>query len=106
MRLEGEVAVISGTARGMGRAAALHFAREGAIVAGGDLLEDEALETLELIESAGGTGSCARLDVTDQRRLHHRRQPRHRPRLVLGPAGIPGRHARARIDSESHREDT
>jgi NAD(P)-dependent dehydrogenase (short-subunit alcohol dehydrogenase family) len=54
MRLEGKVALISGIARGMGRATALRFAREGAIVAGGDLLEDQASETLTLIESAGG----------------------------------------------------
>jgi meso-butanediol dehydrogenase / (S,S)-butanediol dehydrogenase / diacetyl reductase len=65
MRLDGAVALISGTARGMGRAAALRFAREGAIVVGGDLLEDEARETLMLIESADGRGSCARVDVTD-----------------------------------------
>jgi len=67
MRLKGKVALISGTARGMGRAAALRFAREGAIVAGGDLLEDEAHGTLALIESADGKGSSARLDVTDER---------------------------------------
>jgi NAD(P)-dependent dehydrogenase (short-subunit alcohol dehydrogenase family) len=33
VRLEGKVALISGTARGMGRAAALRFAREGANLA-------------------------------------------------------------------------
>jgi meso-butanediol dehydrogenase/(S,S)-butanediol dehydrogenase/diacetyl reductase len=64
-RLAGKVALISGTARGMGRAAALRFAAEGAIVAGGDLLEDEARETLALIEDSGAVGSTTRLDVTD-----------------------------------------
>jgi NAD(P)-dependent dehydrogenase (short-subunit alcohol dehydrogenase family) len=44
-RLEGKVALISGTARGQGRAAALRFAEEGAIVVGGDLLHEAALET-------------------------------------------------------------
>jgi meso-butanediol dehydrogenase / (S,S)-butanediol dehydrogenase / diacetyl reductase len=66
-RLRDKVALISGTARGMGRAAALRFAGEGAIVMGGDILEDEAAETMALIEAAGGTGSSARLDVTDER---------------------------------------
>ncbi|HUB77096.1 MAG TPA: SDR family NAD(P)-dependent oxidoreductase [Solirubrobacteraceae bacterium] len=64
--LDGRVALISGTARGQGRAAALRFAREGAIVAGGDLLFDDAGETLELIERAGGAGSSTELDVTDE----------------------------------------
>ncbi|MFC8087052.1 hypothetical protein [Streptomyces sp. NPDC057340] len=44
-RLEGKVALISGTARGQGRAAALRFAAEGALVVGGDLLHEEALDT-------------------------------------------------------------
>ncbi|MGW2773693.1 hypothetical protein ACWC4C_14450 [Streptomyces olivaceoviridis] len=41
-RLEGKVALISGTARGQGRAAALRFAAEGALVVGGDLPHEEA----------------------------------------------------------------
>ena len=52
MRLKGKVVLLSGTGRGMGRAAALRFAAEGAIVAGGDLLDDEAGETLALIEAS------------------------------------------------------
>ena len=51
-RLAGKVALISGTARGQGRAAALRFAAEGALVVGGDLLEDEAAETARLAGSA------------------------------------------------------
>jgi NAD(P)-dependent dehydrogenase (short-subunit alcohol dehydrogenase family) len=66
-RLQGKVVLLSGIAHGIGRAAALRFAAEGAIVAGGDLLEQEALETVALIVSAGGTGSSVRLDVTDER---------------------------------------
>jgi NAD(P)-dependent dehydrogenase (short-subunit alcohol dehydrogenase family) len=56
-RLEGEVALISGTARGQGqgRAPALRFAAEGAIVVGGDLLHEAALETQRLVGEAGGT---------------------------------------------------
>jgi meso-butanediol dehydrogenase/(S,S)-butanediol dehydrogenase/diacetyl reductase len=65
-QLEGKVALISGTAQGMGAAAALNFAAEGAIVAGGDLQADAAQATLARIESAGGRGSSARVDVTDE----------------------------------------
>ncbi len=66
-RLPGKIVLLSGTARGIGRAAALRFAAEGAIVAGGDVLIDEARETLALIEAAGGAGSCVHLDATDER---------------------------------------
>ncbi|MFE1449558.1 SDR family NAD(P)-dependent oxidoreductase, partial [Streptomyces olivaceoviridis] len=53
-RLEGKVALISGTARGQGRAAALRFAAEGALVVGGDLPHEEAAETRRLIAREGG----------------------------------------------------
>ncbi|UUU20267.1 SDR family NAD(P)-dependent oxidoreductase [Streptomyces sp. DSM 40750] len=66
-RLDGKVALISGTARGQGRAAALRFAAEGALVVGGDLLHEAALETQRLVGEAGGTAlTPGPLDVTDE----------------------------------------
>lgn len=65
-RLEGKVVLLSGTARGLGRAAALRFAAEGAVVAGGDLLAEEAEATLRKLAEAGGRGSACPLDVTDE----------------------------------------
>ena len=53
-RLEGKVALITGTGGGQGRAAALLFAREGAVVVGCDLKEDGARETVELVRAQGG----------------------------------------------------
>jgi len=53
-RLEGKVALITGTARGMGRSAALLFAAEGAQVVGCDVLADTAEETVDLVRAAGG----------------------------------------------------
>ena len=53
-RLDGKVVLITGTARGMGRAAALLFAREGAVVAGCDLDPDGAAETVEVVVREGG----------------------------------------------------
>jgi len=53
-RLDGKVALISGTARGMGRAAALEFAAEGATVFGCDLDEKACAETAGLVTEAGG----------------------------------------------------
>jgi NAD(P)-dependent dehydrogenase (short-subunit alcohol dehydrogenase family) len=53
-RLAGKVAIITGTGAGQGRAAALRFAREGASVVGCDLNEADALETVRLVNAAGG----------------------------------------------------
>jgi meso-butanediol dehydrogenase / (S,S)-butanediol dehydrogenase / diacetyl reductase len=53
-RLEGKIALITGTAGGQGRAAALLFAREGAKVVGCDLKAAGAEETVMLVRRAGG----------------------------------------------------
>ncbi len=53
-RLAGKVALISGTAGGQGRRAAIHFAAEGAKIVGCDVKEVEAKETVELVRAAGG----------------------------------------------------
>jgi NAD(P)-dependent dehydrogenase (short-subunit alcohol dehydrogenase family) len=53
-RLSGKVCVITGTGSGMGRAAALLFAREGASVVGCDIKEGSAVETLAAVRAAGG----------------------------------------------------
>jgi NAD(P)-dependent dehydrogenase (short-subunit alcohol dehydrogenase family) len=66
MRLEGKVALISGGARGIGAATARVFAREGARVAIGDLLEKEGKVTAAEIGAAGGEALFVRLDVTSQ----------------------------------------
>jgi 3-oxoacyl-[acyl-carrier protein] reductase len=53
-RLEGKVAVITGAGRGIGRATAIRFAREGAAVALNDLDAEPAEETASLVKEAGG----------------------------------------------------
>jgi NAD(P)-dependent dehydrogenase (short-subunit alcohol dehydrogenase family) len=53
-RLDGKVTLITGTASGMGRAAALLFSREGATVVGCDLNEAGSEETVRLVREAGG----------------------------------------------------
>ena len=53
-RLQGRIALITGTADGQGRAAAQLFAREGAKVVGCDLKAPEAEETVRIVRAQGG----------------------------------------------------
>ena len=66
MRLEGKVAFISGGARGMGAVEAKLFAREGAKVAIGDVLEDEGRKIEAEINETGGECIFMKLDVTSE----------------------------------------
>ena len=66
MRLEGKVAFISGGARGMGAAEVRMFAREGAMVAIGDVLEEEGRQVAAEIGEAGGQAIFFSLDVTSE----------------------------------------
>jgi 3(or 17)beta-hydroxysteroid dehydrogenase len=63
-RMEGKIAFVAGAASGIGRAAALLLAREGAAVCCADLQAEGAAATAGLIESSGGRGLSAPLDVT------------------------------------------
>ncbi len=66
-RLAGKVALITGTADGQGRAAALLFASEGARVVGCDLKTELAQETVELVRRAGGQmASMQPLNLSDE----------------------------------------
>jgi meso-butanediol dehydrogenase/(S,S)-butanediol dehydrogenase/diacetyl reductase len=71
-RLDGKVALITGTGGGQGRAAAELFTAEGAMVVGCDLNADENARTVELVKMAGGgmTG-MAPVDLGDS---HQARQ--------------------------------
>ena len=53
-RLAGKIVFITGIGGGMGRQAALTFAKEGAKVVGCDLYEESANATVELVRKAGG----------------------------------------------------
>jgi NAD(P)-dependent dehydrogenase (short-subunit alcohol dehydrogenase family) len=61
---EGKVAFVTGAASGIGRAAALAFAREGASVVVADVSEQGNRETARLIEEQGGRALAVRCDVT------------------------------------------
>lgn len=65
MRLEGKIAVITGTASGIGRATALRFAAEGAAIVGADVSADANTATTELVQGAGGKMVATTVDVAD-----------------------------------------
>ncbi len=66
MRLQNKVAFISGGARGMGAVEARLFAREGAKVVIGDVLDAEGRRTEAEINETGGECLFVRLNVTSE----------------------------------------
>lgn len=59
----GKVAFVTGAANGIGRAAALAFAREGASVVVADISEKNNQQTAEMIEELGGRALAVACDV-------------------------------------------
>ena len=62
----GKVVLITGAATGIGRAVAVGFASRGAKVAIGDINEEAARETLDLVKRAGGDVLFVRTNVADE----------------------------------------
>jgi len=65
-RVQGHVAVVTGAAKGIGRAIAQRLAEEGAAVALGDIDAAELKRTADSIAAAGGLVITAVGDVTDE----------------------------------------
>src|ERR671935_2382567 len=65
-RLDGKVALISGGARGQGATEAKLFAREGAKVVCGDILDEAGHKVEAEIRAAGGEAMYVHLDVTQE----------------------------------------
>ena len=63
MQLAGKVAVITGAARGLGRAYAEALAAEGAAIVAADL--NDCSDTVAAVESAGGRAIATTADVSD-----------------------------------------
>ncbi len=62
--LEGQVAIVTGAASGIGRASALLYAREGANVMVADVDQKGADETVRLIRASGGQATFIGIDVS------------------------------------------
>src|SRR5215471_10620890 len=63
--VSGKVALVTGAGAGIGRAAALKFAEEGAKVVVSDLNDDGGSETVALIREKAGEAIFVRADVTE-----------------------------------------
>lgn len=91
MQLADKVALITGAASGIGREAALLFAREGARVVAVDLSE-KGLETTEAIRSAGGQAHFVQADVSKaedaQRMVSEAERVFGRLEILFNNAGI------------------
>lgn len=69
-RFDGKIVLITGTAGGQGRVAALRFAREGATVVGCDRNVEGDAETVRLVEDAGGKMvSRSPVDLSDEAQM-------------------------------------
>lgn len=66
MKLDGKVALVSGSGRGIGREIALKLASEGAAVVVNDLDEQPARETIAAIEASGGKAVACVGSVTGE----------------------------------------
>jgi len=66
MRFQDKVAILTGAASGIGRAAALGFAREGAAVVIVDIDPEAGAEAVEEIRHQGGEGLFTLTDISDE----------------------------------------
>ena len=69
--LRGRAVLITGAATGIGRAVAVAFAAHGAGVSIGDVNEQGARETLDLVKQAGGDAVFVPADVSDEADVAH-----------------------------------
>lgn len=66
-RFENKAVIVTGGAKGIGKACATAFAREGGSVAIADVAEEAGSETVAEIEALGGKAIFVRCDVTNTR---------------------------------------
>ncbi len=69
MRLSGKVAIVTGSAVGLGRAVAKRFAREGAVVVVADRNVSDGIAVVEQIHKDGGRAIFVCTDVAEEREV-------------------------------------
>ena len=68
--MEGKTALITGGSFGIGQAAAVAFAKQGANVVVADWIEDKDQVTMKQISACGGTGIFVKCDVSKEDKVH------------------------------------
>ena len=109
MRLQDQVAIVTGGAAGIGRAIAMTFAREGARVVVADIqahsrLESETPTTVDVIRAAGGEASFIQTDMTQSAQVQalvaETVQRYRQVNILVNNAGIFIRHAITEVSDE------
>ena len=70
MKLQNKVALVTGSASGIGRATAMVAAREGADVIVADISDKGGAETVEMIKKVGGKARFYHMDVTKEQEVN------------------------------------
>lgn len=68
-RLDGKIALVTGSASGIGRACALRMAAEGATVTIADINDEGAAKVANEIKAAGGSAYAVHCDITSERSI-------------------------------------
>ncbi|MCA1648046.1 MAG: SDR family oxidoreductase [Chloroflexi bacterium] len=92
-KLDGLVAMVTGAGSGIGRASAVEFAREGALVVAADLNATSVAETAEQVRAAGSQAEPVVVDVTQAeqvtRMMHTALENFGRVDVLFNNAGLP-----------------
>lgn len=94
MRFENKSILITGGSSGIGKAAALAFAREGGQMVIWDMQEEAGLALVRDIEQEGGSGRFVKVDVADPQQITHAfelgDQEEEKLDIAVNAAGIGG----------------
>jgi NAD(P)-dependent dehydrogenase (short-subunit alcohol dehydrogenase family) len=89
-RLKGKTALVTGGAKGIGRAICRQFAAQGARVIISDLASDKGRELAEAIRSDGGSASFETCDTSDKTAVSQVITPESGIDILVNNAGIAG----------------
>jgi 3-oxoacyl-[acyl-carrier protein] reductase len=91
--LKGKVAIVTGSARGLGAATARRLAEEGACVVVTDIMKERAEQTAQELQAAGHRALCVIADITKaadvERLVHETVQAFGSVHVLVNNAGFP-----------------